>query len=353
MLQLGKIVHNKMQLMRLPGKSWRLSYIKLEGIKDVWKQGKIFKSALQNFWEKANPLLHLAFLSQSWKQLLILRSLPAIHSMTHILDLPGTFDELMRRKSTLLLMECEVKKSHSLSLDRSGNLLLKTDMSISKSCLLQWILATTHMTFLRTLLGGLHLSKRIIHLLNIPSTRSPNGIKYLQLGKTESSSCTPIVNSNYEDTSGSLAMFFMLHPVTHLLRSTLMLKFKNVMNTAHIDWMTAIRFSCRSLHRCSMQVLALVLGSAALGLSLHSLILQKGLPPFALIGILVSVRTCVLIVASMVPALSVEVHTEPEMLTHASLYSKLAVEKQLAEDTRKAVEEAVIGPRTFKNPLLK
>ena len=58
--------------------------------------------------------------------------------MTHILDLPGSFDELMRRKSTPLLMECEVKKLCSLSLDQSGNLLLKTNMSISKSCLLQW-----------------------------------------------------------------------------------------------------------------------------------------------------------------------------------------------------------------------
>ena len=96
------------------------------------------------------------------------------------------------------------------------------------------------------------------------------------------------------------------------------------MNTAHIDWMTSIKFSCHFLHRCSMQVLTLGLGSATLGLLLHCPILQKGLPPSALIGILVSVRTCVLIVASMVPALNVEVQMEPETSTHASLYFKLA-----------------------------
>ena len=136
MLQLGKIMRDKMQLMWSPGKSWKLSCIKLEETKDDWKQGKIFKSALQNFWEKVNPLLHPAFLFQSWKWLLISKSLPVIHSMTHILDLPGTFDKPMRRKLTLLLMECEVKKLHSLSLGLSGNQLLKTDISISKSCLL-------------------------------------------------------------------------------------------------------------------------------------------------------------------------------------------------------------------------
>ena len=52
MLQLGKIVHDKMQLMRSPGKSWRLSYIKLEGIKDA---GKDFQVRLAELLGESEP----------------------------------------------------------------------------------------------------------------------------------------------------------------------------------------------------------------------------------------------------------------------------------------------------------
>ena len=55
----------------------------------------------------------------------------------------------------------------------------------------------------------------------------------------------------------------------------------------------------------------------------------------------------------MGPALNVEVNTEPETQIHASLFSRLNVEKHVMEESLKAVEGAVGGPRTFTNPLLK
>lgn len=208
----------------------------------------------------------------------------------------------------------------------SGNKSSSTNMSTSRSFLLQWSLATITKTPLKTSLVSSHWCERTRQLPRNLSCQKPTGFGSSVLGQLELGLSTLTGKRSWWATERLLWSYSALSLQMHRWQFDLMLMFANGMRKSPFTltispgfrspWL--LRFSERLWRQSTRHLLVL-----------HQVLLRSVQQFRVLIGILgVAKKPLVHIVAGMGSAVSVGGNTESMTTQRASLPSRLAKEKE-------------------------